>query len=192
MYLTQKKSVIKNWWVARVNDKMGFVNILEKKNISNDLIVIGTWDRELSTSTNKVVKVTKEGVTTAKGTFYPFTEANEVYLQYLIDVNREDIIIAKAWEWKNKKRIVANVLQNKIIIPDCEFDFTPYENSTGVYVSGYSEELKSVVVLNPFNEGTYCMKLKIPQNIKDKINKGCQYLDMEKVTMVETIFKKKC
>lgn len=190
MFLTKKKSLIKNWWVTHENDKMSFVNILKKENITRDLIVVGIWEHDLATSTNNVVKVTNRGVITEKGTFYPFTEANEVYLQYLIDVNNGNPVIALNWKKLGPNKIVADIIINKKLIKNCTLDFKPYTNSIGVTVSGHSKLLTSVVVLNPFKEGKYCMKLEVPINIMEKIKKGSMYLDMEKIGQIEAILKK--
>lgn len=51
---------------------MTFVNILSGEPLNDNLLVVGYLDvekEELATSTNRVVKVTKDGGITAKGTF---------------------------------------------------------------------------------------------------------------------------
>lgn len=105
MYSKLKKSQITDWWVAKSNLKMAFVNILSGEPLSENLLVVGYLDRdkeELATSTNRVVKVTKDGVITEKGTFYPFEEAHELYLSFLIEVQQEDVLIATNWKYANK------------------------------------------------------------------------------------------
>ena len=197
MYFRLKKSLIKNWWVADENNKMGFVNILRKENIKGKLLVVGYYgdvgNKELATSTNGVVKITKEGVITAKGSFYPFEEANAVYMQYLIEANTGNSIIANWWEWIGKNKIRANLVNENKLKVDLEIDFTPIHNTTGVFVSGYSEQLKANVVISPFREGNYCLMLKIPQYIKRKIYAGALASNEEiicRVSIVKKIYEK--
>lgn len=106
MFSKFKKSQITDWWVAESNLKMAFVNILSgEQPLSENLLVVGYLDREkeeLATSTNRVVKVTKDGVITAKGTFYPFEEAHDLYLHFLIEANKEDTLIAFNWDYASK------------------------------------------------------------------------------------------
>lgn len=112
-----KKSLIKNWWVAPTKAKMEFVNILNKQSISNqdDLVVMGYLHNKkdvLASSTNKVVKVIKEGVITGQGTFYPFTEAHNLYLHFLLLVNNPNVVIANRWEMLNNNQMIANLVYN--------------------------------------------------------------------------------
>lgn len=176
MFFKLKQSKINNWWVASESDKMGFINILAKEDLKGNFLVVGEYEGELATSTNKVVKIRRDGVITAQGTFYPFEEANQVYIQFLIDVNKENVIIAQWWEIIGHNKIFANIIlkngADEVFIKHCKFDFKPYKNITGVEVSGYSKELEADVVLNPFREGDYCMALQIPNSIKQKIWKG--------------------
>jgi len=70
MYTKLKKSQITHWWIAESNLKMAFVNILSGEPLSDNLLVVGYLDmekEELATSTNRVKRVTKDGVITAKG-----------------------------------------------------------------------------------------------------------------------------
>ncbi len=55
MYSRLKKSIITHWWVAKSNSKMAFVNILSGEELSEDLLVVGYFNKEreeLATSAN--------------------------------------------------------------------------------------------------------------------------------------------
>lgn len=200
MYLKLKKSQITDWWVAKSNLKMAFVNILSQDPLSDDLFVIGYLDREkeeLASSTNRVVKVTKDGVITQKGTFYPFTEAHELYLHFLIEVQKENTLIATNWKYANKscnRTIIADVIRNGKIEKDVTLDFTP-SKKYNVMFSGYSKDLSSNVILTTFARRNVCITLAIPDNVKFDIVRsswGLEEETMEKVRIVQSIFAENC
>ncbi|MBE5821341.1 MAG: hypothetical protein E7311_01985 [Clostridiales bacterium] len=193
MYLKLKQSLIKNWWVAPKDDPMTFINILKRENIKQDLLVVGEYEHSISTSTNKVKKVTQNGVITAKGTFYPFEEANGIYMQFLVEINKANVIFATWWEKRGKNKIIADIEYGNKTIKKAEFDFVPYANSFGIYISGFSKRLDANVVLNPLREGNYCTKLMIPDEIKQKIYKGRFFLGLtpaekERIKKIRQIF----
>jgi len=170
MYYRLKKSKIKSWWISEEGDQLTFVDICDKKQLQANLVVVGFMKdsfNELAQSTNYVVKVTKNGVITAKGSFYPFEEAHALYLTFLYYVNASNVIIASKWEL-NENTMTANILQNGNITKDANFDFKPCEDLRNDV--GYSEILKSEVVVSPFSKRGVCMKLFIPLEIeKDMI-----------------------
>lgn len=174
-----KKSLIKNWWVAPTKAKMEFVNILNKQSISNqdDLVVMGYLHNKkdvLASSTNKVVKVIKEGVITGQGTLYPFTEAHNLYLHFLLLVNNPNVVIANRWEILNNNQMIANLVYNigvEVVQKDVVFSFKP-NMETSVLLSGYSESLKSKVVLSPFNVRHQCLLLGVRDDVLNNIWKG--------------------
>lgn len=190
MYFKLKKSKITNWWVAPEYDAMQFVNILKKGKIEGDFLVVGEYEDELATSTNKVVKITETGVITAKGTYYPFNQANGIYLEFLIQCNKKNAIIIKSWEWIGKNEIIANIENKNNDNMTLKCDFTPYLNNLGIEVAGSSITLKTTVVVNPFREGNYCSKLSIPQNIKRKIWAGRSYVGKnDKLKEIRNIYR---
>ncbi|MBQ2938693.1 MAG: hypothetical protein IJE05_07540 [Clostridia bacterium] len=155
MHLKLKKSKITDWWVAKENDKMAFVNILSGEPLRSNLKVVGYFDKGeevVATSTNYVVMITKEGVITSQGSFYPFEEAHEVYLQFLIYANKEDTIIGYNWDFADKvskEKIVADIIDKGSIRKDVTFDFIP--NEKDVMLSGYSNNLSKNVILSTFS-----------------------------------------
>ncbi len=171
MYLLTKKSTITDWWVARSDEKMAFVNILSGKpiNTNDELFVIGYLDKsekQLGTSSNQVVKVTKKGVTTAKGTFYPFEEAHQLYLQFLIDATKENTLIATNWEYKED--ITADIINGENVEANVSFDFIP-NGLTKVLLTGYSKKLSANIVFTTFAKRNVCIKLSIPTCVKSDI-----------------------
>lgn len=197
MYITLKRSRIINWWVGTENEKMSFFNIFKNKKLNERLLVIGYLEggkRELASSSNYVVKITEDGVITAKGTFYPFEEAHEVYLQFLIEANKENVILASRWKWisKNIKNIMeANIIDGNIRIDKQKFDFIPKKTFSGVILTGYSTMLRKNIVLSPFTEGDYCLTLGIPQKVKNNIyNSSFEYEEEseERLEIVKGLF----
>ena len=200
MYSKLKKSQIKDWWVAKSNLKMAFVNILSGEPLGDKLLVVGYLDREkeeLATSTNRVVKVTKDGVITEKGTFYPFEEAHELYLHFLIEVQKENTLIAINWKYANKlckRTIIADVTRDGKIEEGVTFDFTP-SKKYNVMLAGYSKDLSSNVVLTTFARRNVCITLAIPDAIKFDIARSAWAIEeetMEKVRAIQNIFAENC
>lgn len=199
MYLRLKKSLITHWWVAKSNLKMAFVNILSGEELGEDLLVVGYLNREkeeLATSTNRVVRVTEKGVITEKGTFYPFEEAHELYLQFLIEANKENTLIATNWEYVNKlckSRIIADIVRDDGIEKGVTFDFTP-SKKYGVMFKGYSKDLSANIVLTTFAKRNVCITIAISDSVKSDIYRSSFALEektMEKVGLVQKIFAEK-
>lgn len=196
MYVTFKKSRITHWWVAQTNFKMAFVNILSGESTSENLLIVGYLDKdkgELATSTNRVVRVTEKGVITEKGTFYPFEEAHELYLQFLIEANKENTLIATNWDYsKYFGHIIADVLIDGNIRRGVDFDF--YSNKkTNVILAGYSNELSANIVLTTFAKRNVCILIRIPASVKSDIytsSFGLQEETIKKVIKVQEIFRK--
>lgn len=131
MKLQLKKSKITDWWVAKKNHKMAFVNIFSGEPLEN-LLIVGYYldknERVLATSTNYVVRITKKGVITAQGSLYPFKKAHELYLQFLINANKKNTLIAYDWEIKDKSFpmiLVADIISDSGIKEEVTFDFIP-------------------------------------------------------------------
>ncbi|MBQ2916936.1 MAG: hypothetical protein IJE59_01995 [Clostridia bacterium] len=199
MYSNLKKSKITDWWVAEANLKMAFVNILSGQPLDKNLLVVGYLDkenRELGTSTNRVVKVTKEGVITEKGTFYPFKEAHDLYLHFLIEANKENTLIATKWEYADKickRKIIADIVRDGTIEERVTFDFTP-SKKYNVMFAGYSKDLSSNIILTTFARRNVCIKLQIPDVVKSDIHRSSVALHvetLEKIRLVQAIFTEK-
>ena len=179
MYFMLKKSKLTAWWVAKKDNKLTFVNICDKKQLSNDLVVVGFfkddyYPDELGRSSNHVVKVTKKGVITSKGSFYPFEEAHALYIEFLNDINTKEAVIAFNWKL-NKNTMTADIIRNGEVAKDVTFDFDSYfTNSKSI---GYSEKLQSDVVISPFSRRGVCMTLSIPMEIWSdmRLNSGFAY-----------------
>ncbi len=169
-----KKSKIKYWWIAKSNNLMAFENILGANVKDMNLLVVGYVEREkreLWTSSNKVSKVTKEGITTAKGTFYPFSEAHPLYLQFLIETSNKSTIIAKNWNSTSglgKLKITADITSNGVETDNVTFDFTPVKEYGAVFL-GYSKKLNANVVVTTFDKRNVCIKLKVPDEVVKNI-----------------------
>lgn len=198
MHTELKKSQITHWWISESNLKMAFVNILSGKPLSDNLLVVGYLDvekEELATSTNRVVKVTKDGVITAKGTFYPFEEAHEVYLSFLIEANKENTLVAINWDYAQKlckHRIIADIIRDGNIERGITFDFTP-NKKYNVMFAGYSKDLSANIVLTTFARRNVCIKIAIPDTIKADIAHSSFAIKdetMKKVKSVKEIFAK--
>ena len=177
---------------------MTFINILSGETLSDNLLVVGYLDaekRELATSTNRVVKVTKDGVKTAKGTFYPFKEAHELYLSFLIEVNKENTLIATNWEYAQelcKHKIIADIIRDNNIERGITFDFIPNEKYN-VMFAGYSEDLLANIVFTTFAKRNVCIKIRIPDSVIYDIYHSSFALQdetMEKVKLVKEIYAK--
>ncbi len=156
MVLRLKQSQIVNWWIAERNDQMNFFNILSGKSLSTDMVVTGylNYSSNLVHSTNSVVRITKRGVITAKGTFYPFKDAHPLYLKFLLEVNRVNTISASHWKILDEAshKIVANIMTKEGMKENAVFDFDSYSDlNVEVMFSGYSTSLSSNVVLSTFS-----------------------------------------
>lgn len=199
MKLQLKKSKITDWWVARNNHKMAFVNIFSNEPLEN-LLIVGYYldkrDKILATSTNYVVRITKEGVITAQGSFYPFEEAHELYLQFLINANKKNTLIASNWEIRDNSSpmiLVADIISNSGVKEDVLFDFIP-DRKTDVTFSGYSKELSSNIVITTFARRNVCIILDIPQSVMTDIyNSSIALSDEsnERIVKVQKIFNEK-
>lgn len=194
MKLKLKRSKITDWWVAKEGHKMAFVNIVSGDPLDKDLLVVGYLDKsqeELATSTNQVILVCKDGVVTAQGTFYPFEEAHELYLQFLINANKENTVIAQSWEIKQevpKMMLVADIICGSEIKEDITFDFIPDEK-TYVMLHGYSEKLSSNVVLTTFARRNVCIILNIPKTVTDDIYSSSFALEEESDDRLQAVRK---
>lgn len=184
---------ITNWWVARSNSKMAFFNILSKKEINeNDqLLVVGYLDGNknegLYTSQHYVVKVTSEGVITEKGSFYPFTDANKLYLQFIIDANQKNTLIATNWAYyNNKKTLIADIIRGEDL-EESIFDFNSYEGVENLICRGYSDKLSSNIVVTTFARRNVCIAIAIPKNVKDDIYTSSCLVYKGKIGQVEQI-----
>lgn len=199
MVLKLKKSRITDWWVTTRNDSMNFFNILSKDHFTGDFVVVGYLDntKELSHSTNSVVRITQEGVITAKGTFYPFKEAHPLYLKFLLKANEANTIVASYWKFEildeNFLTIVADITTTEGTKEKVTFDFIPDKNST-VMFSGYSKQLSVNVVLCTFRREGFCSILGIPDSVKyDVYNTSIIFQDelIEILEKLKNLFSEK-
>lgn len=173
---TFRKSQITDWWITEPESLLNFSNIITQKALNKELVVVGLdrRDRELSRSDDIVVKITEDGVTTESGMFYPLKEAHELYLKFLIDVNKENHLIATKWKeimqlsGSKKMILIADVIDYGEILEGIKFDFNP-NGETKAMLTGYSNQLNSNIVLTTFSKRDVCIKIGIPQYIKDDI-----------------------
>ena len=127
MYFTHKKSKITGWWVAEEGTVLTFANICSDKPRGKKMKIVGylkdssPYYPELATSTNYVVKVTKKGVITSKGTCYPFREAHALYLEFLSQANKENTLIATDWEL-NENTMIASIISNGEVKENITFE----------------------------------------------------------------------
>lgn len=167
MVLKLKKSRITDWWITTRNDPMNFFNIFSSDHFSGDFVVVSYLDntKELATSTNSVIRITKEGVITAQGSFYPFKSAHPLYLKFLLKANKNNTIIASYWDFEildeTSFTMIADILTPDGIKKEVSFDFIPDKNSTLMF-SGHSNELSADVVLCTFRRKGYCSIIGIP------------------------------
>lgn len=195
MKLQLKKSKIVDWWVAKESEKMEFVNIFSGEPLEN-LLIMGYYldrnRRKLASSTNYIVRITREGVITAQGSFYPFEEAHELYMQFLIKANKKNTLIACKWEIEEQEKtmkLTADIVGNTAA-KEVTFDFIPDENSN-VLFSGYSKKLSSKVILNTFSRRNVCIIFDIPQSVLNDVYNSAFALTDESVVKVKKIFSKK-
>ena len=188
MCFTLKKSKITAWWVAKQNDKMAFYNICANEELPNDLVVVGFMKDsypDLAESSNNIVKVTDEGVITARGSFYPLEEAHALYINFLVNANIENNVIAFAWELK-RGRMTADIIRNGNLKKNVTFDFKPYQwNRMDI---GYSDELKSDVVLSSFSRRGVCIKLAIPFEVKIEMRRNAEFaVESQKTEYIDLV-----
>lgn len=157
MLFKRKKSFITDWWIAKRNDVMRFVDITDERNLTKDVVVVGRSFApipEYINSHHPVVKVTTKGIYTASGRFYSFNKAHPMYLLFLREIHLPmDAIIASKWRCINNEtnQYVANLdypsreQKNQIT-----FDFCSIK-SYGQDFVGFSDVLDDVVVFNPFD-----------------------------------------
>lgn len=194
MKLKLKKSKITDWWVAKKGYKMAFENIISGDPLEKELLIVGYLDKSkevLATSTNQVILVCKDGVVTAQGSFYPFEEAHELYLQFLINANKENTVIARAWEIKQefpKIMLVADIICGSEIKKNIIFDFIP-DGKNYVMFHGYSETLSSNVVLTTFARRNVCIILEIPKMVTDDIYSSSFALEEESYCRLQAVRK---
>jgi len=188
MYFTLKKSKITGWWVSKENRKLTFVNICDKEQLTDDLVVVGFMKDsypELAMSTNHVVKVTEKGVITAKGSFYPFAEAHALYINFLNNANTTNVVIAFNWKLK-RHTMTADIIRDGKVTTDVTFDFDPYHDNMNDI--GYSDKLKSDVVVSAFSRRGVCMKLGIPDDVKHDMRMNADFADeSEKVQYIDRV-----
>jgi hypothetical protein len=199
MYFWHKKSKLTAWWVARKGDIFTFVDICSMGKIPDDLVVVGylkdsitrrCYYPELATSSNYVVKVTKKGVITSKGSFYPFRQAHALYMVFLKLVNEHNNNIAIATHWRIVNgRMNADIIKNGKTIKDVTFDFeSTYKDN--VVVSGFSEELDSDVIVCTFARRDVCATLHVPHQIKDDIKENADFVyERERIEYIDAIRK---
>lgn len=192
MYTKLNKSKITDWWIAESDSKMTFFNILSNPFLMNNLLVVGYLDKEnkvLATSTNRIVKVTKKGVITSKGTFYPFEEAHDLYLSFLILSQNKDFLIATNWKLIDNT-MTANILRKDTekIEKDVVFDFTP-SKSYNILFTGDSKILSSKILLSPFSKrDTPCLTIfGVPDDIQLDIYRSSFALEEETVKKLELL-----
>lgn len=173
MYFKLKKSKITHWWVAEENQKMSFINILCNRDLKGNFLIVGYLDNSrkvLATSSNYVVRITNEGVITSRGTFYPFAEAHELYLRFLIKANIPNTVLANNWDFVNEcssNMIIADILKGKDTEKGIIFDFIP--NESDFTLSGYSKTLDANVVISTFSKRNNSIILGIAQSVREDI-----------------------
>ena len=130
---------------------------------------------------------------TEKGTFYPFEEAHDLYLHFLIEVNKENTLVATNWEYAKKLckyTVTADVIRNGEIERGVTFDFIP-SKKYNVMFAGYSTELSSNIILTTFARRNVCITLAIPKTVKSDIYRSSLAFEeetIEKVSLVQNIF----
>lgn len=196
MHCALKKSKITAWWVAKKDNIFSFINVCSKEELTDNLVVVGYMKDsidniypDLATSSNYVVEVTKRGVITAKGSFYPFEEAHALYIIFLGLLNEQEgnVVVASHWELLSKNRMKADIVKNGEVCKDVTFDFdSEYENIT---ISGFSEELNANIIISPFSRRElFCAALHIPYTIKDTIKGNAEFaIESEKTECINRV-----
>ena len=197
MVLNLKKSRITDWWVTTRRDPMNFFNIFSKDHFTDDFVVVGYLDntKTLATSTNSVIRITKEGVITSQGTFYPYEEAHPLYLKFLLKANQDNTVIASFWKVLDEKSnmMIADITTTEGTKEKVTFDFIPKSKSKIMFY-GYSNQLSANVVLCTFRKGNYCTKIGIPDTVISDIHYSSIILVDEHIKILEKIehlFKEK-
>lgn len=184
MVKMRKPSRIADWWIAPKLHELRFVNIFSPNALKQELLVVGHMkdddNREIWTSTNKVVEVTSNGVVTAQGTIYPFKEAHGLYLQFLIEINEPNTVHAYLWDYASpaKDRVIADIEVFGYNKPGVSFDCRIDEKSKTIPCA-YSNELKSNVVFSPFSKRNFCIRISIPDEIVSATYKTAKLTDEE-------------
>ena len=199
MAIIYKRSPLKNWWVAPDREKMQFVNVFDNKAVKNEeLVVVGYINNQyedFARSTNPVSLITRNCVVTKKGTVYPFNEAHNLYVQFLLLASRDNTVIANRWAKLDDNKMIANIVYqspNFKVENDVTFDFIPDDFNSGI-LSGYSKQLNSNIVLSPFNVRNQCLLLGVRDDVRDLIIKGSSVAPemMEKrVSLIKKIKKR--
>lgn len=196
MDIKLKKSLITDWWVAEENNKMAFFNILSGETLHGKFFIVGYYlnknKREIATSTNCVVWITKDGVITEKGSFYPFEEAHALYLQFLIKAAKKNTVVARRWEFiedSSNQKIIADIVKPDKVKEKIIFDFIPKEKD--IMLSGYSEILKKKVVLTTFSKRQDCIIIDYPEEEIYKTSFALPKQSKQWVQKVKNIFEKK-
>lgn len=181
-----RKSEITNWWIAPATNKLSFCNIFSGT-LQGNFIVVGFSGLEkenLYYDESNVVRIAKEGVFTDTGTFYPFTDAHELYLHFLIDANQSNTLIATNWavfsQHTHFSEIVADIITPQGILADRVFDFHSNQK-TAVLLTGYSSQLSVNIVLTPYVQRKHCIRLIVPDEIKDAIYTGSISFEEESI-----------
>ena len=153
----RKKSFIYNWWVGTKSEKLWFVDIFSKEPLANNNIIVGQVHSpfyDIETSRHPVVKITKKGVITSSGRFYPFSTAHPLYMMYLNEIHSKERR-AVAFNWRVDRKS-DKCIQADVIFPNGElkeniiFDFTPISDDHKQFL-GFSETLQYRVVLHTFD-----------------------------------------
>ncbi len=153
----RKKSFIYNWWVGTKDERLWFVDIFSKEPLANNYVIVGQVNSpfyDMETSRNPVVKVTKRGVITASGRFYPFSTAHPLYMMYLNEIHSNERG-AVAFNWR-EDRNSDKCIQADVVFPNGEckeniiFDFTSLSDEHKHFL-GFSETLQCRVVLHTFD-----------------------------------------
>ncbi len=172
----RKKAFIYNWWVATKSERRWFVDVFSKEPLTSDCIIVGQINSHLydiETSRHPVVKVTKRGVITSSGRFYPFYTAHPLYMMYLNEIHSNERG-AIAFNWRQDKSS-EKCIQADVVFPNGEckeniiFDFTPLTDEYKNFL-GFSETLQMRVVLHTFDTRPFRPEYKgwvSPNEVKD-------------------------
>ncbi len=180
----RKKAFIYNWWVGTKSERNCFVDIFSKECVTKDCIVVGQVHSpfyDMETSRNPVIKVTKRGIITASGRFYPYSTAHPLYLMYLNEIHSSERGIV-AFNWcesrKVEKQITADVLfPNGEYKENITFDFEPLIEQHPNFL-GFSQTLQSRVVFNTFDVRPFKPEYKgwiSPTEVRDSADKFADY-----------------
>lgn len=195
MHLNLKKSRLTHWWVAEFDDKMNFCNIFsEETRTKGSLKVIGYLDNteKIAQSTNYVVMITKDGVITAQGSFYPWEEAHELYLRFLIKANQIDTAIARRWKILDAEKclVLADITRGGVVEENVKFDFIP-DKGINVIFSGTSSKLDSKVVFATFSRRDVgCLVIAgVDERVKEDVKKSSYASKESSQKRVESVKK---